>query len=67
MGTSPKLKPLVWVGSSKADLMRRFSDAIFVLHVFQKKAKRGIATPKTDIDLIKTRLKAAREIAGGMR
>ena len=37
----------------------RFSRAIYVLHVFQKKAKRGIATPKKDIDLIKSRLKIA--------
>jgi phage-related protein len=34
---------------------------IYVLHAFQKKAKRGIATPKTDIDLIKRRLQAAKE------
>ena len=32
-----------------------FADAIYVLHVFQKKSKRGIATPKADIDLIKRR------------
>ncbi len=37
----------------------RFSKAIFVLHVFQKKSKSGIATPKKDIDLIKSRLKLA--------
>jgi hypothetical protein len=34
----------------------RFSDAIYVLHAFQKKSKSGIATPKKDIDLIKQRL-----------
>lgn len=32
-----------------------------MLHAFQKKAKRGIATPKPDIDLIKQRLKAAKD------
>lgn len=32
---------------------------VFVLHVFQKKSKSGIATPKPDLDLIKERLKAA--------
>lgn len=32
---------------------------VFVLHVFQKKSRSGIATPKPDIDLIKQRLKAA--------
>ena len=30
-----------------------------VLHVFQKKAKRGIATPKRELDLIRERLKRA--------
>lgn len=35
----------------------RFSDAIYVLHAFQKKSKRGIATPKRDLDLIERRLK----------
>lgn len=39
----------------------RFSDAIYVLHVFQKKSKKGIATPEKDIELIKSRLKAAEE------
>lgn len=36
-------------------------EAIVVLHVFQKKSKRGIATPRHDIELIKDRLKFARE------
>ena len=37
----------------------QFQDIIYVLHAFQKKSKRGIATPKPDIDLIKHRLKLA--------
>ncbi|MDR1921189.1 MAG: type II toxin-antitoxin system RelE/ParE family toxin [Candidatus Adiutrix sp.] len=37
----------------------RFKDAVYVLHCFQKKSKSGIATPKSEIDLIKTRLKQA--------
>jgi phage-related protein len=37
----------------------RFVDAIYVLHAFQKKSKRGIATPKHIIDLIKLRLRDA--------
>lgn len=37
----------------------RFQDAIYVLHAFQKKAKKGIATPKKDLDLIRERLAAA--------
>jgi phage-related protein len=37
----------------------RFREAVYVLHAFKKKSKRGIATPKGDIDLIKRRLKDA--------
>jgi len=37
-------------------------ERIYVLHVFQKKSKRGVATPRTDIDLIRGRLKAAKAI-----
>ena len=35
----------------------RFRGAVYVLHVFQKKSKGGITTPKPDIELIKRRLK----------
>ena len=35
------------------------SARVFVLHVFQKKSKSGIATPKPDLDLIRNRLKVA--------
>jgi phage-related protein len=37
----------------------KFQGTVYVLHVFQKKSKKGIATPKHDIDLIKARLKTA--------
>ena len=37
----------------------QFVNAVFVLHVFQKKSKRGIKTPKPDLDRIKQRLKLA--------
>ena len=37
----------------------RFDDIIYVLHAFQKKSKRGIATAKAEIELIKARLKLA--------
>ena len=37
----------------------RFQKAVFVLHAFQKKSKTGIATPKSDIDLILHRLREA--------
>ncbi|MGV3613896.1 MAG: type II toxin-antitoxin system RelE/ParE family toxin [Fimbriimonas sp.] len=110
-----KLKPIVWIGSSKADLadfpkeveddvgyslfeaqqgkMPRdakvlrgfggasvleivsnfdtdtyravytveFEDAIYVLHCFQKKSKRGSETPQQDKSMIDRRLKSARE------
>src|SRR3954468_24011879 len=36
-----------------------FADAIYVLHVFQKKSRRGIATPKPDVDLIRRRFAEA--------
>lgn len=38
-----------------------FEKAVYVLHVFKKKSKSGIATPKSDRDLIEERLRAARE------
>lgn len=37
----------------------RFAHVIYVLHVFQKKSKHGITTPKHEIDLIHKRLKLA--------
>lgn len=41
----------------------RFADAVYVLHVFQKKSKSGAATPKADMELINERLKRAAELA----
>jgi len=40
---------------------------VFVLHCFQKKSKSGIATPKEDMEIIRTRLKVAEAIAREMR
>lgn len=45
----------------------KFEEAVFVLHCFQKKSKRGIATPKKDMDIIRTRLKVAEAIAKEIR
>jgi phage-related protein len=113
--TAPAIKPVVWIGSTRADLSRfpeevkdaigyalyvaqqggkhidakplrgfggagvleiienhagdtyravyvvRLAGRIYVLHVFQKKSKTGIKTPKLEIDLIKARLKRAEE------
>jgi phage-related protein len=39
----------------------RFAEAVYVLHVFQKKSKSGIATPGKEIDLIRRRLRQAME------
>jgi len=39
----------------------RFANLVYVLHAFQKKSKRGIATPKAEFDLIDRRLRQARE------
>ncbi len=45
----------------------RFAEAVFALHVFQKKSKRGIETPKPDMDIIRLRLKAAAIVAQELR
>lgn len=37
----------------------RYPEAVYVLHAFQKKSKRGIATTKRDMELIRQRLKEA--------
>jgi phage-related protein len=39
----------------------RFAKAVFVLHAFQKKSKRGRATPRADVQLIRQRLRTAAE------
>ena len=41
----------------------KIAENIYVLHCFQKKSKRGIETPKQEIDLIRDRLKMAQEHA----
>ncbi len=40
----------------------RFAEAVYVLHTFQKKSKRGIATPRQDLDLIRRRLAEAERL-----
>ncbi len=39
----------------------KLKKAVYVLHVFQKKSKHGIATPKQDINLIEARFQRAKE------
>jgi phage-related protein len=69
-------KPFKGVGSGIFEIALRFEgdayrtvlavqlgERIYVLHAFQKKSKKGIATPKPDVDLIKQRYKEAKELA----
>lgn len=37
----------------------RFKHAVYLLHVFKKKSKQGISTPKKDLDILKNRLTQA--------
>jgi phage-related protein len=39
----------------------KLGSTVYVLHAFQKKSKKGIATTKRDLDLIRERLRQARE------
>lgn len=71
--TDPAAKPLKGFGGAsvleivtshqgnawRAVYTVRFQDAIYVLHVFEKKSTKGIATPQRVIDLIKQRLAEA--------
>ena len=76
-GGMPKdAKPFKGVGSGVLEIAVRYNkDAyrsvvalqrgkkLYVLHAFQKKSKRGVATPKQDVNLIKQRYKEAKELA----
>jgi phage-related protein len=67
--TDPAAKPLKGFGGARVmEIVERFrtdayravytahfGDALYVLHVFQKKSKRGRTTPKQEIDLIRQR------------
>jgi phage-related protein len=78
--TPPDAKPLKGFGGAgvlelvedhRGDTYRavytvRFATRIYVLQVFQKKSKRGIATPQKDIELIRARLRWAEQIQSGM-
>jgi phage-related protein len=74
-GRHPDAKPLKGFGGAgvlevvedfdgdtyRAAYTVRFEGVVYVLDVFQKKAKKGKATPKVDLDRINKRLKQARE------
>ncbi|MDQ2783546.1 MAG: type II toxin-antitoxin system RelE/ParE family toxin [Chloroflexota bacterium] len=49
-----------WSGDTyRAVYTVRFQHAVYVLHCFQKKSTRGIATAKRDLDQIRERLREA--------
>ena len=53
-----------WEGNAyRAVYTVRLAGCVFVLHVFQKKSKRGVATPGKDMDLIRERWKVAEQMA----
>jgi len=54
-------------GTYRAVYTVRFSEKVFVLHVFQKKSKSGIATPKADIGIIRERLRMAEALVVSAR
>lgn len=74
--TDPSAKPLQGFGGGsvveivaphRGDTWRavytvRFEEAVYVLHAFQKKARRGIATPRSELDLIRQRLRDAERL-----
>jgi len=68
--TDSSAKPFKGYGSGVYEIVSNFNtdayraiyivnldDCLYVLHAFQKKSKSGIKTPKTDLNMIETRLK----------
>jgi len=68
-------KPMVGLGSGVLEIAVRFrgdawrvvyavqiGDDVWVVHAFQKKSKSGIATPRHEIDVIRARLRALKEM-----
>ncbi|WP_246844128.1 type II toxin-antitoxin system RelE/ParE family toxin [Hydrocoleum sp. CS-953] len=72
-GETPlEAKPFKEVGSGVYEIVKRYDsdtyravyavkigETVYVLHAFQKKSKKGVKTPQSDIDLIKQRYKDA--------
>jgi phage-related protein len=69
-------KPFKGIGSGVIEIALRYAgdvyrtvvalqlgEKIYVLHAFQKKSRKGIATPKRDVELIKHRYVEAKEKA----
>ena len=74
-GTHPSAKPWKGQGSGVFEVVEnhdgdtyravytvRFEGVLYVLHAFQKKSTRGIATPQRHLDLIRQRLRQAETI-----
>lgn len=74
-GTPEVAKPLWGVGAGVWELAIKergnawrvvyglqIGDHIWIVHAFQKKSTSGIATPKPDIDLVKSRIKYLRKL-----
>ncbi len=74
--TDPAAKPMKGFGGARvmeivdrhdtntyrAVYTAQFDEAIYVLHAFQKKSKSGIATPTSEVDLIRRRLAEAERL-----
>jgi phage-related protein len=71
--TSPKAKPLHGLGTGVMEIVANdrdgtwravytvsIGDSIYVVHAFQKKSKTGIATPRSEMELVRQRLKQLR-------
>jgi len=53
-----------WRGDAyRAVYTVKFEDAVYVLHCFQKKSVKGVATSKLDMGKVRSRLKAAEDHA----
>ena len=76
-GTPPSAKPWKGLGPGVYELVEdhrgdtyravylvRIAGRVHVLHAFQKKSTSGIKTPRADVELVETRLKA---VLGGYR
>ena len=76
--TPPSAKPMRGIESGVFEIIDNYNTdtyrvvyavkigrSMYVLHCFQKKSKRGIRTPKKEIDLIKRRLRRAKEMESG--
>ncbi len=75
-GMPDSAKPFRGSGSGVFEIVTRFDtntyrtvvavqigEKIYILHAFMKKSKSGIATPKSDVDLIRQRYRDAQEVA----